>query len=99
MDTRISNNDLEETVFHESVHASLDSTYLRSQAWLDAQRSDGTFVTQYAKNNPDKEDMAESAIFAYTMLKHPGRLSRDIEDWVRIYMLNRYMFFETVFLP
>ena len=34
--TRIRNHDLEETVFHESVHATLDSEYARSKEWLQA---------------------------------------------------------------
>lgn len=97
IDVRISNNDLEETIFHETVHATLDSDYLQSDAWLQAQQNDITFITQYAKDNSNKEDMAESALFAYTMLKHPNRLSSDIETWVLTNIPNRFAFFETVF--
>ena len=97
MDIRINNNDLEETVFHESVHATLDSDYLQNNNWLQAQIRDNTFITQYAKDNPDKEDMAESALFAYTMIKYPGRLSVDIEQWVHANIPNRYAFFESIF--
>lgn len=74
--TRIRNHDLEETVFHESVHATLDARYLRTRAWRNAQQADGAFVTDYAAREPDKEDMAESALFAWTILLHPGRLPR-----------------------
>ena len=47
--TRIRNHDLEETVFHESVHATLGSEYARSKEWLQVQKADGDFITKYAK--------------------------------------------------
>ncbi|MEK7487516.1 MAG: hypothetical protein AABZ60_24570 [Planctomycetota bacterium] len=70
---RISTHDLEETIFHESVHAAWDHLYRESSAWLSAQQSDQEFVTHYAKKNPT-EDLAESALFAYTLLHYPGRI-------------------------
>lgn len=96
--TRIRNHDLEETVFHESVHATLDAKYLRNRAWRSAQRADGAFITEYAARLPDKEDMAESALFAWTVLVHPGRLPQGIEARVRQIMPNRLAFFEDLFL-
>lgn len=97
MDVRISNNDLEETVFHESVHATLDELHLETAAWLAAQEDDGNFITDYAEANFDKEDLAESALFVYTMLKHPGRLSADIENWVNTHIPNRFEYIEAIF--
>lgn len=96
--TRIRNHDLEETVFHESVHATLDAQYLRNRAWRSAQRADGAFVTEYAARLPEKEDMAESALFAWTLLVHPERLPQRIEAQVRQIMPNRLAFFEDLFL-
>jgi hypothetical protein len=71
---RISTHDLEETLFHESVHAAWDKEHARSDRWRKAQSSDGGFVTSYAKRNPDGEDLAESALFAYTLVHHPDRI-------------------------
>lgn len=96
--TRISNHDLEETIFHESVHATLDAKYLRSRKWLNAQNSDDGFITDYAANLPKKEDLAESALFAWAMLVHPGRLPASVEQRAREIMPNRLMFFEELFL-
>lgn len=96
--TRIRNHDLEETVFHESVHATLDARHLRSRAWRSAVSADGAFVTEYAANQPDKEDMAESALFAWAMLVHPGRLPQNVEMRVREIMPNRLAFFEGLFM-
>ena len=96
--TRIRNHDLEETVFHESVHATLDARHLRSRAWRSAVSADGAFVTEYAARQPNKEDMAESALFAWAMLVHPGRLPQNVEAQAREIMPNRLSFFEDVFL-
>ena len=96
--TRIRNHDLEETVFHETVHAALDARHLRSRAWRNAQKADDAFVTEYAASQPDKEDMAESALFAWAILIHPGRLPAHIEARVRDIMPNRLAFFEDLFL-
>ena len=97
MATRLRNHDLEETVFHESVHATLDHPMLASAAWKKAQRTDAGFVTEYARDRPGKEDMAESALFAWALLFHPGRLPGSVEGKVRKIMPNRLEFFRNVF--
>ena len=98
IDTRIANNDLEETVFHESVHAVLDRDHIETSSWKDAQTNDGNFITQYAKDRSNKEDLAETALFVYTMLRKPGRLSNTIEDWVNTYIPNRFAYIQnTIF--
>lgn len=89
MDMRIRNNDLEETVFHESVHATLDRRILIDPAWRLAQRSDPGFVTGYAAALPEKEDLAESALFAWALIHHPGRLPAGVEQAVRAIMPAR----------
>jgi hypothetical protein len=99
MDARISTNDLEETVFHESVHASYQFMYENSPEWTSAQAADPTFITVYAQDNPQLEDLAESALFAYTYLTHPGRLSPDIETWLEDNIPNRLAFFGAFYTP
>ena len=96
--TRIRNHDLEETVFHESVHATLDERYAARQVWQNAQRRDDDFITRYAASRPDKEDLAESALFAWAMLNHPGRLPAHIEAHAAATMPSRLAFFEDLFL-
>ena len=98
MDTRISNNDLEETVFHESVHATMDYRCKEAESgWNQARVKDNSFITNYAADKPEKEDLAESALFAYTMIKYPGRLDPNIESWIRTNIPNRLSFFKTIF--
>lgn len=97
MDARISTHDLEETVFHESVHASIQEVYEDDPVWTNAQSTDPTFVTDYAQSLPGLEDMAESALFAYALITTPGRLTADIEDWLETNIPNRLAFFRTLY--
>lgn len=70
---RIGQNHLEESLLHESVHASLDARYRLSPEWKAAQQQDGAFVTDYAERSPDREDLAETMLFAYAFQYHPDR--------------------------
>lgn len=97
METRVRDHDLEETVFHESVHATLEMTYRKNRDWLAAQKADTAFITQYAADNPSLEDLPEAALFAYTMIENPGRLPADVESWVQKHMPNRLAFFRGIF--
>jgi hypothetical protein len=72
-DERASYNHLEESLFHESVHASLDKDHRLSDGWKRAQASDGQFLTSYGARRPEREDLAETALFAYAILHHPDR--------------------------
>lgn len=89
MERRLAEHDLDETVFHESAHVALDPLLSSDPDWHSNQIADGEFVTQYAADKPDKEDIAESVLFAWTMLHHPGRLPAEVEAAVRDIMPNR----------
>ncbi len=96
MERRLAEHDLDETVFHESAHVALDPLLTRDPDWKSNQIADGEFITQYAADNPDKEDIAESALFAWTMFYHPGRLTDDVEARVRDIMPNRLEYFSNM---
>lgn len=63
--TCIRNHDLEETVFFESVNATLHKKYARLKKCWAAQKTDWGFVTKYAKRNPEGEGLLESGLFAW----------------------------------
>jgi len=94
---RIGTHDLEETVFHESVHATLEADWAESADWREAQAADGSFITEYAAESPEQEDLPESALFAYTYLRHPERLPPEVARRVEAIMPARMAFFETIF--
>lgn len=97
IDLRIRGNQLEETVFHETAHVVFEIDYSTSQEWRNAQQADGVFVTDYAERIPNQEDIPETSIFVYTMKYYPGRLSKDIENWVTNNIPNRYRFLDELF--
>lgn len=83
MARRLAQHDLDETVFHESAHVALDPLIARDPDWRSNQSADRDSITKYAAKNPKKEDIAESALFAWTMLHHPGRLPAKVEAAVQ----------------
>lgn len=89
MERRLAEHDLDETVFHETAHVALDPIISNDPDWRANQVSDDGFITDYAAENPDTEDIAESALFAWTLAHHPGRLPEDVEGAVRDIMPNR----------
>lgn len=52
---------LEETLAHEAGHA-LDSKLANHVDWLSAQKKDARFISKYAEENPQREDIAESVV-------------------------------------
>ena len=96
---RIGTHDLEETVFHESVHAAWDKAHAASPEWRAAQKGDGRFVTEYARKNPDGEDLAESALFAYALLHHPERIPQEEAARIRRAIPARIAFVATLLPP
>lgn len=62
-------NQAEEVMVHELVHVSLRSLYKESVEWAEAQTSDDAFISNYARDYPQDEDMPESFL-AYVALRH-----------------------------
>ena len=66
---------LEETLFHEACHTSLDSILADTPAWVSAQSLDGEFISTYARDNPTREDVAESCLPYFAMKFRGDRIS------------------------
>ena len=99
MRRRIKTHDLEETVFHEAVHATLDVPIAASDGWQAAQRADGQALTHYAADNPGREDLAESALFAFTYFQHPERLGPELRANIEVTIPARLAFLRDIFGP
>jgi len=98
-DQRMTYDHLEESIFHEAVHASWDAEHRLASGWIAAQKADGMFLTEYGRNSPDREDLAETALFAYAILHHPDRLPpADTEDTRRA-VPNRIKYIEALLPP
>ena len=51
---------LDETFIHEAVHTSLDPCIYGSEEWNAAVAADNFFISDYARDFPEREDIAES---------------------------------------
>lgn len=98
-DRRIADDHLEETLFHEAVHASWDARHRLAPEWVAAQQADGRFMTRYAASSPEREDLAETALFAFALLHHPDRLPPADSQDVRNAVPNRIAYIRELLPP
>ena len=85
---------LEELFIHEGVHASLDCAHRNSRGWREAQRDDGAFISEYARDHPQREDFAESFGPWFALRYVPDRLTAE-ERWaIATTMPNRLAYFD-----
>jgi len=89
-------NILEETLIHEASHTSLDSYYAGADQWLAAQSTDPTFISIYAMENPDREDIAESFLLYVALRYRRDRISDELAATIEATMPNRIQFFDSV---
>ena len=91
---------LEEVLIHEACHASLDILYANNSKWKNdwkkAQKEDNAYISKYAKDFPEREDMAESflAYFAYKYRKN--RISDYDYEYIEKTIPNRIKFFDSL---
>lgn len=88
---------LEEVLFHEATHTSLDSLYSDHPDWKAAQRSDENSISSYAKEFPDREDVAESFLLYYAIRQNPNRINKEMADVINNTIPNRIKFFDQQF--
>ncbi len=85
---------LEEVLIHEAGHLSFDREHADHPDWLAAQKADGRFISPYARDFPDREDVAES-LWAYFVVNHrPDRVSQADHDAILEYIPNRLAYFD-----
>ena len=85
---------LEEVLFHEAAHASLDIDHADSAGWRAAQEADGEFISTYARDNPDREDVAESVLPYFAVRFQPGRLTAEQRTVIEATIPNRIEYFD-----
>lgn len=85
---------LEETLVHEAAHTSLDGRYASSPGWLAAQSSDPTFISTYARDFPEREDIAESFVPYLAIRYRSDRISATLRSQIESAIPNRIAFFD-----
>ena len=85
---------LEEVLFHEAAHASVDGLVKDTPEWRAAQDADGGFISGYARDHPDSEDVAESILPYFAVRFRPGRLSVSDRAAIEATIPNRLAYFD-----
>ena len=96
VETRPDGDKTEELLIHESAHLSIDPYIYNQQGWTDAVNLDNNYISTYAKDNPDSEDVAET-FQAYIAVKYfPERISNSLRDTILSVCLNRFKYFDSL---
>ena len=85
---------LEETFVHEAAHTSLDAQHANSAGWRSAQANDPDFISTYARDNPDREDVAESFLPWLALRYARDRISNDLANTISATIPNRIAYFD-----
>ena len=91
---------LEEVVFHEGCHTSLDHDTYNNPAWKKARLFDDNFISTYALDNPNREDVAESCLMYFALRYRPDRIPNGIKNLIlktipsRIDYFDKYVMFD-----
>ncbi|MBL6604250.1 MAG: hypothetical protein ISQ43_04065 [Flavobacteriaceae bacterium] len=94
--TRPDGDRTEELFIHEAAHLSIDPYVYSQQGWVDAVTLDGNYLSTYAKDNPDSEDIAET-FQAYIAVKYfPERITSSLRDTILSTCLNRFKYFDSL---
>ena len=84
----------EEILVHEGGHTSLDAVHMGTAGWLAAQEADSVFISEYARDNPDREDVAESISAWFAVRYRPERLSESDRAAILTAIPNRLLYFD-----
>jgi hypothetical protein len=87
---------LEETLIHEATHTSLDPLYARHPDWIKAQQSDPTAISTYAKDHPNREDLAETFLLWFAVRHRRDRLTPEQTETIERSIPARLVFLDSL---
>ncbi len=90
---------LEETLVHEASHTSLDPRHAASAGWKAAQASDPEFISTYARDNPTREDVAESFLPWLAVRYRPERIDAALKFQIEAAIPARLSYFDAQRFP
>lgn len=85
---------LEETFVHEASHTSLDGAHAAAAGWKAAQLADPEFISTYARDNPTREDVAETFLTWLAVRHRASRISTDLANTIKQAIPNRLAYFD-----
>lgn len=87
---------LEEALIHEATHTSLDGAHAASPGWLAAQAADPEFISTYARDNPAREDLAETVLLWMALRYRPQALTPELKRILKKTIPHRLAYFDTL---
>ncbi len=87
---------LEEVLMHEAVHTSLDPDYRAAPGWKAAQAADDEFISVYARDYPETEDLAESFVPFVAVEYRTDRIPAKMAKTIRETIPNRIAYFKSL---
>ncbi len=87
---------LEETFVHEASHTSLDSYHSNRSEWIIAQNKDCNYISSYAEDNPEREDIAESYLPYLAVRFKSARISKELKRKIERAIPNRIKYFDSM---
>jgi hypothetical protein len=87
---------LEEILVHEATHAIYGATHDLAPAWQAAQAADPTFISTYAHDYPNREDVAESLLMWYAVRHRSDRLDAATIAAIEAAIPNRLAYFDAL---
>jgi len=88
---------LEETFMHEAVHTSLDEYHLFSKEWINAQSKDIGFISEYAMEFPQREDLAETYPICFGLKYKPSAFKKEVREKIFEMIPNRLEYCDKYF--
>ena len=85
---------LRKLLVHEAAHTSLDASHAYAVEWVAAQEKDGEFISTYARDNPYREDIAESFLLYFALRYRADRVSKNLKEVVNQTIPNRLAYFD-----
>ena len=92
--TTVRNGFMEEVYMHEGVHVSLEHERGTAPGWFEAAAADEKFISPYARDNWDSEDMAETFAAWFAVRYRPETLSADDHQAIIDGVPNRLAWFD-----
>ena len=106
-ENNLTGNITEETLIHEATHTSIDSYHYpnggwtnsfntNGESWIEAVDNDGCYISDYARDNPYREDLAELMPLYIAVKYFPNRISSDLRDKILSCNYNRIKYLDSL---
>ena len=79
---------------HEAAHTSLDAVHAAAPGWLAAQTADDRFISDYARDFPGREDIAESFLPYLAVRYRQDRITAAMATQILEAIPNRIAYFD-----